>query len=85
MNTMRRPKTPEAFVAEAKTAPRYDALHPRVMKQINIRMPETDHYDLVAFINSLPRTSMQKFILEAIQEKIIRIRGEVGARGATEQ
>lgn len=44
-------------------------LNPRVMKQVNIQMPETDHYALKVFVKSIPDMSMQRFILEAIEEK----------------
>lgn len=64
----------EAISSEAQEAGSTALLDPRVIKQINIRMPETQHYELTAFIDSLPRTSMQKFIIEAIAEKMDRMR-----------
>lgn len=74
MSTLRPVRTPEAFVAAAKTAPRADELNARVIKQINIRMPETEHADLLAVVDSLPRMSMQRFIVEAIAEKVARLK-----------
>lgn len=48
-------------------------LNPRVMRQVNISMPETDHYSLKELCKTIPNMSMQKFILEAIAEKAQRV------------
>lgn len=48
-------------------------LSPRVQKQVNIVMPETDHYELKELVKTMPDMSMQRFILEAIAEKTARV------------
>lgn len=71
------PRTPELFIAQAKTAHRHDGLDPRVIKQVNFKLPETEHADLMAMVKTLPDMSMQKFIYQALTEKIERTkRGE---------
>lgn len=52
------------------------SLHPRVMKQVNFDMPETDHFELKRLVDSIPRMTMRTFILEAIRHEITRVRAE---------
>jgi hypothetical protein len=51
-----------------------EPLNPRIMKQVNFDMPEPDHFELKRLVDSIPRMSLRKFILEAIYEKIERLR-----------
>lgn len=80
MTTARKPaakpaaKKPAAKPAPVAPAPAYPAgLDPRVKKALNIEMPETEHWRLKNHVAGLPgRASMQRFILEAIDEKLKR-------------
>lgn len=54
-------------------------LNSRVQKQVNIVMPETDHYELKELVRQMPDMSMQRFILEAIAEKVERVIAGQGA------
>lgn len=49
-------------------------LNPRIMRQVNIDVPETLHYELRELVDTMPKMSMRKFILEAIAEKMERVR-----------
>lgn len=78
-------KTAPLQPSEVKTAPAQGrvalpvlpelppGLSDRVPRQVNISMPETDHYQLRGLVAQMPSMSMQKFILEAIAEKIARV------------
>jgi hypothetical protein len=57
-----------------KPAAPANGLNPRVLKQVNLKMPETDHFELMALVHTLPSMSMHRFILEAIAEKMERVR-----------
>lgn len=74
MSTLRPVRTPESFIAEARTAPQPGALNPRVIRQLVIRLPETRHAELALLVRSLPDMSMQRFVFDAIEEKIARTR-----------
>lgn len=54
-------------------------LSPRVMKQVNIDMPETLHWELQQLVKSMPDMSMRKFILHAISVEMARVRAGQGA------
>lgn len=60
------PSNPKPLVTEPE-------LNPRIMKQVNIDMPEPEHYRLKRLIDAMPKMSMRKFILEAIAEKMVRV------------
>lgn len=60
-----------------------DTLNPRVMRQVNISMAETTHFELKMLCQSLPNMSMQKFILEAVTEKVQRV--TAGQGGVVEE
>ena len=49
-------------------------LNPRIMRQVNIDVPETLHYELRELVDTMPKMSMRKFILEAIAEKMQSVR-----------
>ena len=51
-----------------------EQLNPRVMKQVNFDMAEPDHYELKQLVDSIPKMSLRKFILEAVKEKMERLR-----------
>lgn len=88
---VRQAKTAVAFASEAQLAQpqptlvnpadsdRISALNPRVMRQVNIDVPETLHHDLRSLVDTMPKMSMRKFILEAIAEKMTRTRAGQGA------
>lgn len=88
---VRQAKTAVAFASEVQSVQpqptlvnpaevdRLMALNPRVMRQVNIDVPETLHHDLRSLVDTMPKMSMRKFILEAIAEKMIRIRAGQGA------
>lgn len=49
-------------------------LNPRIPKQVNFDMPEPEHYALKQLVDSIPKMSLRKFLLEAVREKSDRIR-----------
>lgn len=51
-------------------------LNPRVMKQLNFDLPETEHYALKMLVASMPNMSMRRFLVAAVMEKMQRERGE---------
>lgn len=81
------PQTEQEFVMSAATAmgagqgradppaepSAGDAPNPRIMKQVNIDMPEPLFVELRALIATIPQMSMRRFLLEAAQEKRDRI------------
>ena len=84
------PKTPQEFVsgsplerslatpeppAPAQPAPLPPELNPRVMKQLNFDLPETEHHALKVLVASMPNMSVRKFIVAAIREKTERVKG----------
>lgn len=77
-----RPQTPEEFVSQAKTIVTVEPppeLNPRVMKQVNIDVPETLHWELQQLVKSMPDMSMRKFILRSITTEMERVRAGQGA------
>lgn len=79
--TPRAPKPPSlAPIAEAPKAilrPDGTPANERVMKQLNIALPETKYYEVKDFVEYVPRTSLRQFIEDAIFEKIERMKGDV--------
>ena len=61
-------------VAPAELAPPPQELNPRVMKQLNFDLPETEHHALKVLVASMPNMSMRKFIVAAIREKSERLK-----------
>jgi hypothetical protein len=74
--------TAEEFINQAKTAvvPEIPPeLNPRIMRQVNIDVPETLHWEIQQMVKSLPDMSMRKFILRAIGAEMDRVRAGQGA------
>lgn len=69
------PQTMPEPVAAAQPAPPAQELNPRVMKQLNFDLPETEHHALKVLVASMPDMSMRKFIVAAIREKVERVKG----------
>lgn len=64
-------RAPESIRPTSVEYPAY--LDPRVMKQVNFDMPETDHYRLKTLVDSIPGMSLRRFLLEAAHEKMERV------------
>lgn len=73
------PTQPQPTLVNPTEADDVLALNPRVMRQLNIDVPETLHYELRSLVDTMPRMSMRKFVLEAIAEKMTRTRAGQGA------
>lgn len=74
--------TAEEFVNQAKTAvtpAMPPELNPRVMRQVNIDVPETLHWELQQLVKTMPDMSMRKFILLALDAEMTRVRAGQGA------
>jgi hypothetical protein len=66
---------PVAAAQPAPPAPPAQELNPRVMKQLNFDLPETEHHALKVLVASMPNMSVRKFIVAAIREKTERVKG----------
>jgi hypothetical protein len=52
-------------------------LNARVMRQVNIEIPETLHWQLMRIVGTIPRMSARRFIIEAIAAKMNDTAGKI--------